>query len=277
MRGDPMLPSRYRVADRHVETHDSVSLRLTPIDEGLAPFRPGQFAMLYRHGTGEVAISISGDPVNADGSLVHTIRDVGAVSHALHDAAPGDILGVRGPFGSDWDLESAAGHDLIIIGGGVGLAPLRPVILSALARREHFGTITVIVGARGPQEFLFRTQLSSWADRVDLSLHMTIDQPASGWYGLVGFVTEPLAHVRIARPGQTIAFLCGPEPMMRFCANALRGKSLKPAQIRLSLERNMKCGVGLCGHCQLGPLLVCRDGPVVDYATAAPLLAIREL
>lgn len=272
----PMLPVPYRVADRTVETHDSVTVLLEPVATPIALFRPGQFTMLYRPGVGEIAISISGDPTARDGLLSQTIRDVGAVSRALHQAGPGDLIGVRGPYGVGWDVDSAVGRDLLIVAGGVGLAPLRPVVLDALARRPSFGRITLIAGARSNAEFLFGDQLDRWRATAGLDVELTIDRPSPGWSGLVGFVTEPLARVPLD-PQRTTAFLCGPEPMMRFCAAGLLGRGMAPGDIRVSLERDMKCGVGLCGHCQLGPLLVCRDGPVLDYARAQPLLTVREL
>jgi NAD(P)H-flavin reductase len=272
-----MLPVPYRVVDRVVETRDSATLVLAPAGRALPPFLAGQFMMLAVPGIGEVAISVSGDPAAADGTLVHTIRSVGAVSAALHDAGPGTVLGVRGPFGTGWNIDSAAGRDLVIVAGGVGLAPLRPVVLGALAARGRYGRVVLIVGARTPAEFLFRGELDTWAVRDnDLETELTIDQPAVGWDGAVGFVTEPLARLSLD-PGGTTAFLCGPEPMMRFCARGLLGRGMQPGDIRVSLERNMQCGIGLCGHCQLGPILVCRDGPVVGYTLAEPLLMIREL
>ena len=164
----------------------------------------------------------------------------------------------------------------MIVAGGVGLAPLRPVLLGALARRDDYGRVVLVAGARGPAEFLFRDQLADWTWTPGLEVELTVDQPAAGWSGPVGFVTEPLARLRLD-PRRTAAFLCGPEPMMRFSARVLLDKGIAAADIGISLERNMQCGVGLCGHCQLGPLLVCRDGPVVDYESAAPLLAVREL
>ncbi len=272
----PMLPVPYRVADRRVETHDSVTLRLEPVDAPIAPFRPGQFTMLYRPGVGEVAISVSGDPTARDGALTQTIRDVGAVSRALHRAAPGDLIGVRGPYGVGWDLDTAVGRDLLIVAGGVGLAPLRPVLLDALARRHIFGRVVLVAGARSPAEFLFGDQLDVWRATAGLEVELTIDRPSPDWSGLVGFVTEPLARVALD-PHRTTAFLCGPEPMMRFSATVLLARRMQARDIRVSLERNMKCGIGLCGHCQLGPLLVCRDGPVVDYTRAHALLAITGL
>jgi NAD(P)H-flavin reductase len=273
---EPMLPAPYRVVDRRVETHDSVTLRLVPAHEAIPAVRPGQFTMLYARGVGEIAISVSGTSLDGDGVLTQTIRDVGAVSAAINHCAPGDVLGVRGPFGTDWGLDTAVGRDLVIVAGGVGLAPLRPVILGALAQRERYGRIVLVAGAREPDEFLFRDQLAQWTAGAEIEVHQTVDLPADGWSGPVGFVTEPLGRLSV-QPERTIGFLCGPEPMMRFSADVLMKKGVAPTQLRVSLERNMKCGVGLCGHCQLGPLLICRDGPVVDYATAAPLLAVREL
>jgi NAD(P)H-flavin reductase len=271
-----MLPVPYRVAARERETGDSVTLHLEPVGNRIAPFAPGQFTMLYARGVGEVAISISGDPSLGDATLTQTIRDVGAVSRALCRADLDTRIGVRGPFGRGWDLDTARGRDLVIVAGGVGLAPLRPVLLGALARRSEFGRVVLIAGARTPAEFLFRDQLAEWSKRADLEVELTVDRPADGWTGGVGFVTEPLGRLAVD-PIRSTAFLCGPEPMMRFSANVLLGMELPRADIRVSLERNMKCGAGLCGHCQLGPLLLCRDGPVVDYEHAEPLLAIREL
>jgi NAD(P)H-flavin reductase len=273
---EPMLPVPYRVASRSTETHDSVTLGLEPVHESLPPFQPGQFTMLAVPGIGEIAISISGDPATQDGTLTHTIRAVGAVSTALHHASVGTPVGVRGPFGTTWDLPSAAGRDLMIVAGGVGLAPLRPVVLGALAERWSYRNVSLVAGARTPADFLFRSELEAWAGRGDIDVELTIDQPAAGWDGQVGFVTEPLARLRLD-PARTSAFLCGPEPMMRFAAQMLLRRGMAASEIRISLERNMKCGIGLCGHCQLGPILVCRDGPVVSYALAGPLLTIREL
>ena len=271
---DAILPVPYVVADRQVETVDSATLILDPVDEVLPEFGPGQFTMLGVPGVGEAAISISG-AVGAV-SLCQTIRDVGAVSRALHDAEPGSTLGVRGPFGVGWDVASAAGGDVVVVAGGVGLAPLRPVVQALLANPASLGRTVLIAGARNPEEFLFREELLGWTQHPPLEVELTVDVPTPGWFGPVGFVTEPLARLDVD-PSRTIAFLCGPEPMMRFSADVLLRKGVPAEQIRVSLERNMKCGVGLCGHCQLGPLLVCRDGPVVTYDVAAPLLTVRGL
>lgn len=269
-----MVPVPYRVASRVVENADSVTLHLEPVAATVHNALPGEFMMLYAFGVGEVAISTSG--INADGTLTHTIRSVGAVSAALCAAEPGTTLGVRGPFGTTWGLAEAAGRDLVIVAGGVGLAPLRPVVLGALAARDRYGRVILIAGARSTRDFLYTAELADWQADSRLEAHVTVDVPIQGWVGETGFVTEPLRRLSL-QPDRTTAFLCGPEPMMRFGAQALLAKGLAERDIRVSLERNMQCGIGWCGHCQLGPLLLCRDGPVVGYDVARPLLDVEEL
>ncbi|WP_084467204.1 FAD/NAD(P)-binding protein [Nocardia arthritidis] len=273
-RGDTMLP--YRVVDRTAQTPDTVTVCLEPVRDAAQRFRAGQFMMLYSFGVGEVAISISGNPASGDDCLEHTIRAVGAISGALHGTDVGGMIGVRGPFGNGWDLASASGGDLVIVGGGVGLAPLRPVVLAALAARADYRRIVLISGARTPADILFRDDQELWAATGAIELHQTVDHPALDWHGRVGFVTEPLTQLKV-EAARTTAFLCGPEPMMRFSAQALLRKGVAATRIQVSLERNMQCGVARCGHCQLGTLLLCRDGPIVGYAEAEPLLAVREL
>ena len=269
-----MAPVPYRVLSRVVENADSVTLHLGPVDAALPNALPGEFMMIYAFGVGEVAISTSG--INSDGTLTHTIRSVGAVSAALCAAEPGATLGVRGPFGTSWGLADAAGRDLLVVAGGVGLAPLRPVVLGALAEREQYGRVILIAGARQTGDFLYAAELAAWQADSRLETHLTVDVPIHGWQGETGFVTEPLRRLSL-QPGRTTAFLCGPEPMMRFGADALIARGLAERDIRVSLERNMECGIGWCGHCQLGPLLLCRDGPVVGYDVARPLLEVEEL
>ncbi|KZS58630.1 oxidoreductase [Mycobacterium kansasii] len=271
-----MAPVPYRVRSRVVESPDAATLCLEPLDAVLPAPQPGEFMMLYAFGVGEAAISISGDPTVTDGSITHTIRAVGAVSRALHGAQPGTLIGVRGPFGTTWGLDEAAERDLVMVAGGVGLCPLRPAILGALANRTRYGRLMLVVGARSKADFLFAAQLEKWADDPHIELHLTVDVPVQDWRGEVGLVTEPLRRLAL-RPDRTTAFLCGPEPMLRFGAAALLAKGVAARDIRVSLERNMQCGVGWCGHCQLGPLLVCRDGPVVGYDVAGPLLRVKEL
>jgi NAD(P)H-flavin reductase len=271
-----MAPVSYRVQSRTVENADSVTLCLEPLAAPLKTPAPGEFNMLYAFGVGEVAISVSGDPSRTDGTITHTIRSVGAVSAALCAAEPGSALGVRGPFGTTWGLAHAAGRDLVIVAGGVGLAPLRPVVLGALADRDRYGRVVLIAGSRVQRDFLYAAELADWQSDPRLEVHLTVDVPIQGWTGETGFVTEPLRRLTLT-PGRTTAFLCGPEAMMRFGAQALISKGLAAENIRVSLERNMQCGVGWCGHCQVGPLLLCRDGPVVGYDVARPLLDVEQL
>lgn len=271
-----MAPVAYRVLSTVAETADSVTLCLEPVADGIRMPLPGEFNMLYAFGVGEIAVSVSGDPSRTDGVITHTIRAVGAVSAALCAVEPGEMVGVRGPFGTHWGLEGAAGRDLVVVAGGVGLAPLRPVVLGALAARERYGRVVLIAGARTQREFLYAAELADWQRDSRLEVHGSVDIPIQGWPGETGLVTEPLARLAID-PGNTTAFLCGPEAMMRYGAQVLLAKGIAPEHIRVSLERNMQCGIGWCGHCQLGPLLLCRDGPVVGYDVAAPLLEVGEL
>jgi NAD(P)H-flavin reductase len=271
-----MAPVPYRVRTRVVESPDSATITLVPVGEALRTPQPGEFMMLYAFGVGEAAISISGDPTVTDGSITHTVRAVGAVSRALHDADPGSVVGVRGPFGTTWGLDEAAGRDLLMVAGGVGLCPLRPAVLGALAQRARYGKVTLIVGARSRTDFVFAAELEKWAEEPQIELHLIVDAPTPGWSGEVGLVTAPLSRLEL-NADRTTAFLCGPEPMLRFGAEALLAKGIAAQDIRVSLERNMQCGIGWCGHCQLGPLLLCRDGPVVGYDVAGPLLRVKEL
>jgi len=266
-------PAGYRVRDRVAETRDTVTLTLEPVSAALPGPQPGQFTMLYAFGVGEVPISVSGPaglPV-----LTHTIRSVGAVTRALCDAAPGHLVGVRGPFGTTWDEADAAGQDLLLVAGGIGLAPLRPALLAALAARDSYRQVTVLIGARSPSELLYTLELDRWRT-AGARVEVTVDKGDAAWRGDVGVVTQLIRRAEIV-PDETIALICGPEIMMRLTAQALQAAGMTADRIRVSLERNMQCGVAECGHCQLGPLLLCRDGPVVSYRVAETLLAAREL
>jgi NAD(P)H-flavin reductase len=271
-----VMPARYRVTSSRGETHDTVSLGLQPVDQPIAAYLPGQFTMLYAFGIGEVPISISGvsGAASAPG-LVQTVRSVGAVTRALCAAGPGQVIGVRGPFGTSWDVAGAEGQDVVLVAGGIGLAPLRPAVLTLLAARERYRRVTVLIGARSPAELVFAGELASWRDQ-GADVLVTVDRAAAGWPGHVGVVTQLIDRADID-PAVTVAMLCGPEVMIRLAARALSGRGVAPGNIRVSLERNMRCGVAECGHCQLGPLLLCRDGPVISYQRAAPLLAVQEL
>jgi NAD(P)H-flavin reductase len=273
---DPMTPVPFRVISRTQELADTFSLQLEPaaVMDGFT-FTPGQFNMLYRFGVGEVPISISGDPGDP-GTLTHTIRSVGAVTDALKGLEPGHSVGVRGPFGSGWPVDEAEGYDVVILAGGVGLAPLRPVIYHLLANRERYGCICVYYGARSPEDILFREQLERWRGRFDINLDVTVDRAAPEWRGKVGVVTKLIGRQGFD-PVDTLAFVCGPEIMMRYGIMSLNDLGVDNQHIYLSMERNMKCAVGFCGHCQFGTAFVCRDGPVFRYDRIAERFNIREL
>ncbi|WIM92933.1 FAD/NAD(P)-binding protein [Actinoplanes oblitus] len=268
---NPAVPAPSRVVRRRQDTADTVTVELSGVDEPLPAFQPGQFAMLTAYGVGDVPISISG---TEGAGPAHTIRAVGAVTQALCAAQPGDLVGVRGPFGIGWDLAAAAGHDVLVVAGGLGLAPLRPVVERLLADRSAYGEVTVLAGARQPAELLYRDDLVRWAAQAQVLT--VVDRPDDTWTGPVGLVTTVIPAAAVD-PAASVAYLCGPEVMMRFTARTLIARGVPAERVQVSLERSMRCGVGWCGHCQLGPLLICRDGPVVPYPVAEPLMSVREL
>ncbi|MFE0876041.1 FAD/NAD(P)-binding protein [Streptomyces smyrnaeus] len=265
-------PSPYRVLDRRRETGDTATVVLEPVRSALPPFSPGQFAMVFGFGVGDIPLSVS--RIEGD-RLTHTIRSVGAISARLASLEAGAPVGVRGPFGTGWKMTSATGRDVLIVAGGLGLAPLRPLITAALSAPQRYGRVSVLIGARSPGDLLYAAQAERWRD-ADARVLVTVDRPDEAWRGDVGVVTGLLNRAAFD-PGRTAAFLCGPEVMMRATARDLVRRGVAPDRIQLSLERTMHCGTGHCGHCQLGPLLLCRDGPVVPWSRAEPLLAVREL
>jgi anaerobic sulfite reductase subunit B len=276
MSGAPTMsdvPVSYRITARRAETHDTVSLTLEPVGAPIPDVRPGQFTMMYAFGIGEIPVSVS--DVAPAPQLTQTIRAVGAVTTALCASQPGQILGLRGPFGTGWNEAAATGGDLLIVAGGIGLAPLRPAVLAALAERQRFRRVIVLIGARSPAELIFSAELPAWQNR-GAEVDVTVDKADATWPGNVGVVTQLLGRASLD-PANTTALICGPEVMMRLTARSLRTAAIPATRIRLSLERNMQCGVAECGHCQLGPLLLCRDGPVVSYSAAEPLMTVREL
>jgi NAD(P)H-flavin reductase len=265
-----MVPVSYRVARRRQETHESWTLELEPVREALEPLAPGQFAMLYAFGKGEVPISVSRLP------QIHTIRAVGSVSAALCDLRRGDVVGVRGPFGTAWPIEAAEGADVVVIAGGIGIAPLRPAIDHVLAHRERYGEVVVLYGGRSPEELLYTAELEGWRGRLGLQVEVAVDQAPAGWFGRVGVVTTLVTRADFD-PHHTVAMVCGPEVMMRVAAAALQERGVPSETIHVSFERSMKCAIRLCGHCQLGPEFVCHDGPVFTWDRVEPLLRVREL
>ena len=273
---DPMRPVPYRVHQVHVDNDDTFTLELAP-PAGVAPMRfaPGQFNMLYVFGVGEVPISLSGDP-DASEHLVHTTREVGAVTRAMRRLRVGDTLGVRGPFGSSWPVERAEGRDVVLVAGGIGLPPLRPALYHVLKRRDRYGRVVLLYGARTPDDLLFRDELTEWRSHLDLEVHVTVDRATGSWRGNVG-VVPPIVRRAPIDPRRTVAMICGPEVMIRATCSELTRRGVSPADIFVSLERNMQCAIGLCGHCQLGRELVCRDGPVFPYERVERALEVGEV
>lgn len=268
-----MTPTSYVVAERRQETEDTWTLQLAPSNGGVSGPTPGQFTMLYAWGVGEVPISVSA--LSPDGCLVQTIRDVGAVTHKLCGLEPGHSLGVRGPLGHGWPVAELTGGNVVVVAGGLGLAPLRPAVHALLERQAEFDRLVLLYGARTPSDLLFPDELEEWAaDGVDVQL--TVDAADSSWNGAVGVVGKLVARAMFD-PANSTALMCGPEVMMRFTAAALADRGVPAETTYVSLERSMKCGVGQCGHCQIGPTLVCVDGPVYTWAEMARWLAVREL
>lgn len=272
---DPMEPRPFRVIKIWDELSDTFSMTLKPEDNGPVLFAPGQFNMMYAFGVGEIPISVSGDPRD-NTILTHTTRSVGKVSTALSQLKAGDTIGIRGPFGSTWPLHEAEGKDLLFISGGVGLAPLRPAIYDALAVRDHYKNIAILYGARTPEDILFGDELLQWKARFDLDVQVTVDRATGDWQGRVGFVTDIVAAGGFD-PANAVAMICGPEMMMQNVVNTLSKRGMPDDAIWMSMERNMKCGVGFCGHCQWGTSFVCRDGPVYRYDQIADAFNISEL
>jgi len=269
----PMTPRPFRVVRRRRDTHDTVTLELEPDAGPPLEAKPGQFTMLYAFGIGEVPISVS----RTDGSvLVHTVRAVGAVTDAICAAKPGAVLGVRGPFGNTWPVEEARGRDVVIVAGGIGLAPLRPALLHVLRNRGDYEAAVLLYGSRTPRDLLYRTELERLGAQAEIEVRVTVDAADADWRGNVGVVPKLIGDAAF-EPANAIAMICGPEIMMRYAAEGLLARGVAGDQVFVSMERNMTCGLGYCGHCQLGPTLICRDGPVYRWDLLEPLLGVREL
>lgn len=270
-----MAPQPWVVRRTVKETPDTFTLTLVPSNGDSARFQPGQFSMLWMCGVGELPISISGDP-SEKRTLTYTVRSVGQATNALVSRGAGDAIGVRGPFGVGWPVDVAEGKDVMVVAGGIGLAPLRPVIYHVLGNRSRFGRLVVLYGARSPHDVLYRKELPSWAKQKDVQVLSTVDYGGVSWRGRVGVVTTLFKYLRL-QPNRTVAMVCGPEIMMRLVARDLVMRGVPADRLYLSIERNMKCGLGLCGHCQWGSHFICKDGPVFPYSEIAPLLDRYEL
>jgi NAD(P)H-flavin reductase len=261
-----MLPMAAEVVEKRREAPQIWTLRLRLQDQTLRrrfQFRPGQFNMVYDFGVGEVPISIVSDPADPE-LLDHTIRAVGAVSHRLCELDRGDVLGVRGPYGSWWPLDDARGRDVVIVTGGLGCAPVVAAINYIMMRRDSYGALKIFHGIKAPADLLYRERFKAWGRTTNTEVHLTVDRPDRRWKYAVGVVTDLFRQARID-PDRSVVMMCGPEVMMRSAVRELTGRGVTADRIYLSLERNMKCAVGFCGHCQYGPLFICKEGPVLRY------------
>jgi NAD(P)H-flavin reductase len=270
---DQMTPVPFRVRSVREELTHTFSLELEP-PEGEFHFLPGQFTMVYAFGVGEVPISISSSASQTN-KLVQTIRRTGAVTHALSNYTSGLHVGIRGPYGTPWPMQQAEGRDLLIIGGGIGLAPLRPAIYHALENRDKYERLVVLYGTRTPDDILYEKELAEWNERNDMSVLITVDAADRGWHGSVGVVTRLIGRVGFD-PANTTAMVCGPEIMMTVTASRLmENYAMAPENIYVTMERNMKCAIGICGHCQFGRKFICTDGAVFPYTEVEELLQVK--
>ena len=271
---NPMVPEVVRVRDYRRETHDSYTLTLDP-PAGPYASRPGQFNMLYAFGVGEAAISVSGDAGEPGPDIRHTIRAVGSVTEALGKLRRGDAVGLRGPFGSAWPLEAARGHDVVFVTGGIGLAPLRPAIYHVLRHRADYGRLVLLHGSRTPNDLLFAGELQTWQRRPDFQILITVDRTGPGWTRSIGVVTLLFPQADFD-PQRAVGLMCGPETMMRFTIHEFEKSGVPHDRLFVSLERNMQCAVGFCGHCQFGPSFICMDGPVFRFDRIEHFFNVRE-
>ena len=275
---NPWLSHTVRIEKIVPEIAEVATYELAFIDSSTAAtyqFLPGQFNMLYLPGVGEVAISISADPRSRE-RWAHTIRVAGSVTQSLARLQPGATLGLRGPYGNPWPVSACEGRDVILVAGGIGLAPLRPVIYEVLANRNRYRNVTVLVGARTPEGLLYPGQYADWK-AAGMELQTTVDRASPGWTGNVGVVPQLLDRMSLPAPQETVVLVCGPEVMMHFTVKSAQRRGVPVENIWLSSERNMQCAVGFCGHCQLGPTFVCKDGPVYRFDQIAPFLKVEGL
>lgn len=261
----PEIPgvATYRLRFRDGQAHSRYS------------FRPGQFNMLYLPGIGEVAISLSGGPTTTQ-TLDHTVRVAGNVTKRLARMKPGESLGLRGPYGSSWPIEECAGADFLLVAGGIGLAPLRPAITALLRGDRVAGSTTLLFGTRTPDGLLYSRDYDQWSAE-GVHMHISVDRASLDWTGNVGAVPLLVDRLEHWSANNTVLFTCGPEVMMRYTVRSALARGLSKERIWISLERNMQCAVGLCGHCQLGPAFVCKDGPIFRYDQIEPFLNVEML
>jgi NAD(P)H-flavin reductase len=272
----PAVPRVFRINRVKRELPDTLTFELLPESgNAVQPVSPGQFNMLYAFAAGEIPVSVSGNPLQPE-MLVHTIRSVGPVSRALCALKKGASVGVRGPYGTGWPVDSIRGRDIVLVAGGIGLAPLRPVIYVIGSQRAEYGRVWLLAGARTPEDMLYAREFERWGKKLRIDVQAAVDSAGPDWRGNIGFVTTLIAHARFD-PANTVVMICGPELMMKKAAQDFIERGVNRQQIFVSMERNMKCALGFCGHCQFGPEFICKDGPVFPYSRLERLLRIREV
>jgi NAD(P)H-flavin reductase len=272
----PMLPSWAKIVEIVHEAPAVSTYWLQFIDPALREnfrFNAGQFNMVSVPGLGEIAISISSDMEDTR-RIGHTIRAVGNVSGGISRMKVGDTLGIRGPFGSCWKLDEYYGKDIVIAAGGIGLPPIRPILYYVMNHRHEFGRVILLYGARTPNDLQFTSEYKTWQAK-DIAIDVTVDRGDDTWQGRVGVVPILFYNTRVD-PHNTVILTCGPEIMIRFVIFEALARRVPPERIFVSLERNMKCGLGSCGHCQLGPFFVCKDGPVFSFDKLQPYVNVEE-
>jgi NAD(P)H-flavin reductase len=289
MRGEPFMnaepvanpwlscPAVIEEIRQEIDSVATFTLRLQREEDALRyRFAPGQFNMLYVPGCGEVAISMSGPDTDSGDRIVHTIRYVGRVTQAISQLRVGDTLGVRGPMGNPWPMEPMAGRDVILVSGGLGMAPLRPVVYELIRNRARYGRTILLYGARSPDLVLYASELDAWR-KAGIELEQTVDRADDDWHGQVGTVPLLIDRLQQLRLDRSVMLVCGPEIMMHFSAKSGLKLGLPRESIWLSMERNMQCAFGMCGHCQWGSHFVCRNGPVLRYDVAESFMNVRDL
>ena len=270
---NPYLIHPATIVEKIQEAEDIHTYRLQLNDEDARRnfrFAAGQFNMVYLFGVGEVAISIVSDPDEPE-SLDHTIRAVGRVTSAIAQLSVGEVLGIRGPFGQGWPLEEARGRDVVIATGGLGCAPVVGAIEYIFRRRSDYGAVKIIHGVKTPRDLLYHERFEAWGKQPDTEVLLASDRPDRTWHHHVGVVTELFERVPIDA-AKTMVLMCGPEIMMRLGVPILLRRGIPATAVSVSLERHMECGIGLCGHCQMGPYFLCKDGPVMRYDRVEPWL-----
>jgi NAD(P)H-flavin reductase len=273
---NPYLPRQARIVERIQESSTIFTLRLEFCDpdvEAAFSFQPGQFNMVYLYGVGEVAISIVSDPED-ETMYDHTIRAVGRVTKGLAKLQEGEQVGIRGPFGRGWPLEKAEGQDVLIVTGGLGCAPVVAVINYVLRRRDRFGRLVIMQGVKHADDLLWKQRYRQWEQMANTQVVIAADQAGQQWPWHKGRVTDLFGEVQFD-PANTVSMMCGPEGMMQVAIDALLARQVAEDNIFLSMERNMHCAIGLCGHCQYGGQFVCKDGPVFSYADVKPLFGVK--